>query len=134
MKHKSQSLLSRRLGAQSADHAHKVFKVLVLEHLHDSRRERGDGELGNRHEFVLRDESFVLLVERAEALIQRLDLARGEFTAAVLLNVLDVVLREIERARGETHGGERFRARGAHCGTRVRRPRSTTRRTWELCY
>ena len=114
--HELELLLAARAVAERGEHEHEVFEVQVLKHLHDSRRERGYRELGDRQELVLGDVSLVPLVERAEALIQALDLAMVEPPAAVLLNLLDVVLREVQRRRGEAH-----RRASDECATRARR-------------
>ena len=101
--HEIQLLLPGRAVAERRQHATEVHEVQVLEHLHDARGERRDGQLGDAHQLILAEVTLVSLVQRSEALVQRLDLAMVEPPAALLLHLLHVVLRQVQTRRRQAH-------------------------------
>ena len=100
--HEVELVLPRRPVAHRRHHPAEVFKVEVLEHPRDPRRERGYRQLWYGHELILADVPFVPLVECSEALVQALDLAAVELAAAMFLHLLDVVLRQVQARRRQS--------------------------------
>ena len=101
--HEIQLLLPGRAVAERRQHATEVHEVQILEHLHDARGERRDGQLGDAHQLILAEVTLVSLVQRSEALVQRLDLAMVKPPAALFLYLLHVVLRQVQTRRCQAH-------------------------------